>query len=205
MKKTNLTGWLASVALFALVQPAFAGPLEDGERAYQIGDYATALRIWRSMARAGYAPAQNDIGMMYAQGLDVPLDRDMAKLWYGKAAAQGFAMAQLNLGDMLADPQGRTPHYDQAAEFYRKAADQGLGAAQRRLGVLYRDGRGVERDPVKALTWFDIAATHGPVGDYQGRAEAAKLKSELSAKLSPAQVAEAEDQARSWVKVENPD
>lgn len=35
--------------------PAVAGPLEDGFAAYNKGDYATALRLWRALADQGDA------------------------------------------------------------------------------------------------------------------------------------------------------
>jgi uncharacterized protein len=40
--------------------------VEDGQAAYQIGDYATALEIFRSLAEQGNASAQFNLGVMYA-------------------------------------------------------------------------------------------------------------------------------------------
>ena len=45
--------------------PAVAGPLEDGLEAYEKGDYATALRLWRPLAEQGDADAQSNLGLMY--------------------------------------------------------------------------------------------------------------------------------------------
>jgi TPR repeat protein len=44
---------------------AVAGPYEDGVAAYEKGDYATALRVWRPLAEQGNAMAQYNLGVMY--------------------------------------------------------------------------------------------------------------------------------------------
>jgi TPR repeat protein len=48
------------------------GRLEDGETAYQRGDYATVLRLVRPLANQGVAHAQVGLGVMYALGQGVP-------------------------------------------------------------------------------------------------------------------------------------
>jgi hypothetical protein len=40
----------------------------DGLAAYDAGDYATALGIWRPLAEKGDASAQYDIGLIYTYG-----------------------------------------------------------------------------------------------------------------------------------------
>ena len=44
------------------------GPLEDAAAAYQRGNYATALRLWRPLAEQGDAEAQSNLGLMSAEG-----------------------------------------------------------------------------------------------------------------------------------------
>ena len=189
---------VAAVMAFSLSGAAAAGPFEDGSVAYQSGDYATALRVWRAVAAGGYAPAQNNLGMMYALGQDLPRDYARAKIWYGRAADQGFAVAQFNIGGLYADGLGAPQDYAKAADWFGKAAAQGYGAAQDRLGSLYAEGRGVQQDPVKALMWCDLAVAHFPRSDYDGRALAAKHRDSLAAKLTPGQIAEAQSLARGW-------
>jgi uncharacterized protein len=53
---------------------AVASPLEDADRAYYAGDYATALRILRPLAEQGEAEAQGKLGFMYANGQGLPQD-----------------------------------------------------------------------------------------------------------------------------------
>ena len=49
--------------------------------------------------------------------------------------------------------------YAQAAKFVRAAAEScNYGAAQNLLGMMYLEGKGVEKDELSALYWFDRAA-----------------------------------------------
>jgi TPR repeat protein len=79
---------------------AVAGPFEDGTAAYDRGDYATALRLFRPPADQGDARAQFALGWMYQYGKGVPLDYAAAIKWYRLAADQGLAGAQAFLGGM---------------------------------------------------------------------------------------------------------
>src|SRR5216684_6916578 len=75
-------------------------PMEDGLIAYERGDYAAALRLWRPPADRGDAAAQYNLGVMYLNGQGVPQDYAAAATWYLKAADQGYAAAQGSLGVM---------------------------------------------------------------------------------------------------------
>jgi TPR repeat protein len=96
-QRTNilLVGGVLALALFGAAR---AGPLEDALAAYQRGDYATAVQIWRPLAEQGDAFSQNSIGTMYQQGQGVAQDYMQAAAWYRRAADQGYADAQCNLG-----------------------------------------------------------------------------------------------------------
>jgi len=91
---------LVAVALFAGVVTAHAADSSEGYMAFQRGDYATALRIFRQLAAQGYATAPYKLGVMYGNGWGVPQDYGEAMRWYRKAAAQGYAAAQYRLGVM---------------------------------------------------------------------------------------------------------
>jgi TonB family protein len=80
--------------------------MEDGQTAYNMGDYKTALEIWRPMADEGNARAQNNLGVMYENGKGVPQNIAEAVRWYRLAAEQGYAGAQNNLGLIYAIGRG---------------------------------------------------------------------------------------------------
>ena len=76
--------------------PTASGSFEDGLDAYNIGDYATALRLWRPLAEHGLADAQHNFGIMYGTGRGVPQNYVQAHKWFNLAAIQGHKKAQKN-------------------------------------------------------------------------------------------------------------
>jgi TPR repeat protein len=128
---------LASV-FFALPCMAIAGPFEDGQAAYQRHDYASALRVWRSLAGQGSAPAEFSLGLMYSRGQGVPQDNAEAVKLYLEAANQGDGAAQLKLGTMFA--RGRTVPQDNvcALMWYNLAAAQSVEYASGKRDALER-------------------------------------------------------------------
>lgn len=96
MRRLLRHGLIAFTLFFA--GPVPAAPMEDGQAAYNRGDYATAERLWRPLADEGNARAQNNLGVMYENGKGVPQDIGEALKWYRLAAEQGYAGAQNNLG-----------------------------------------------------------------------------------------------------------
>jgi TPR repeat protein len=145
-----------------------AGPIEDraavykeGVAAYTRGDYATAMRLWHPLADQGFASAQSNIGLMYAEGRGVARDHAAAANWFRKAAEQGVASAQNNLGLMYDNGQGVPQDHAAAMSWYRKAAEQGHASAQNNLGVMYVKGQGVAPDHAAAVNWFRKAAEQG--------------------------------------------
>lgn len=69
----------------------------DGKVAFNNGDYAQALKIWESLANQGNADAQNNLGVMYAKGIGVTRDDQVALKWLLLAAAQGNELAKESL------------------------------------------------------------------------------------------------------------
>jgi hypothetical protein len=139
----------------------FAGDLEDGLAAYKRGDYKTAVATWTIGANKGDAKAQNNLGLMYAQGLGVPQDNKEAVSWFRKAAEKGDAEAQNNLGLTYAKGLGVPQDDEQAVSWFRKAAEEGYAEAQDNLGAMYANGRGLSQDYKQAAVWFRKAAEKG--------------------------------------------
>ncbi len=102
-----------ALVLLCLTAPAKADFVE-GWRAYQRGEYATALRHWNRLAEQGDPIAQYNVGVMYDEGTGV--DRDAAKVikWWRKAADQGHVMAQHNLAMVFVE-RGNEEDFRKAA------------------------------------------------------------------------------------------
>jgi TPR repeat protein len=184
----------AAVAAFilagGLAGSVVAGAFEDGMDAAESGDYETALRLWHPLADQGNATVQNLLGQMYRQGTGVPQDYAAAMSWYQKAADQGNAPAQFNLGFMYFNGLGVPHDYGAAMSWYRRAADQGNTAAQLNLGIMYLQGLGAPQDYVSAYMWFSLAAAAVPVVEFPN--VAAAYRDEVTQKMTPEQVAEAQ-------------
>ena len=79
--------------------------------------------------------------------------------------------------------------YATALRLWRPLADQGDAYAQYNLAVMYDTARGVPRDYVQAHMWFSLATT-------KGDKDAVKNRDAVAAKMTPAQIAEAQKLAR---------
>ena len=119
------------------------------------------------------------------------------RLWR-PLAEQGLAAAQFNLALMYDKGRGVPQDYVQVVKWYRLAADQGLAAAQSNLGTRYDEGRGVPQDYVQAHKWFNLAASQYPASEKERRDIAVKNRDIVAAKMTPAQIAEAQKLAREW-------
>jgi len=78
----------------------------------------------------GDAEAQNNLGLMYANGRGVTEDDEEAVRFYRLAAEQGNAAAQSNLGLMYANGEGVPQEYVRAYMWFDLAAAQGWALAQ---------------------------------------------------------------------------
>jgi TPR repeat protein len=183
---------IALLLLFALMDPAWAG-FEEGLTAYKHGDYATALREWRPLAKSGDARAQHALGLMYRKGYGVPRDYATARSWFEKAANQGFDISQLNMALLYREGLGVAQNYAEAAKWYRKAALRGNVEAQYNLGLFYGKGSGVPKDDIQAYVWSDLAALLYPPGNF--RDDAIQNRDFATLTMTTTQKTEAEAQA----------
>ncbi len=113
------------------------------------------------------------------------------------AAEQGDPDAQNELGEMYARGEGVAKDFRQAAKWYRLAADQGHGPAQLNLGRAYANGLGVPGDHIRAHLWLNLASTSGDE-------DARSARDELTEKMTPEQIAEAQRLANVWWESHEP-
>ena len=71
------------------------------------------------------------------------------------------------------------------------------GEALYELGMMYAAGRTVPADLVLAHKWFNLAA-------MRGNSEAIRLRREIAAEMSAAEIAAAQRAARDWLKTPRP-
>ena len=124
--------------LFAAVigiSTALCADFVTGTAAYEKGDYATALKEWEPLAKAGGSAAQFNLGLLYYDGKGVPQDFAEAARWFLKSADHGYVSAERNLGNMYAVGKGVKLDYVQAYKWLSLCASTGEEkcAAQRDL------------------------------------------------------------------------
>ena len=118
-----------------------------------------------------------------------------------KAAKEGSAVAQFSLGVMnypIGDPSfdENKGNLNEALIWYRRGADQGDTDLQVVLGLAYAEGLGLPQDFVEAHKWYNLAASRVKYADM--RADLMKRRDDLAAKMTAAQIAEAQKLAREW-------
>jgi uncharacterized protein len=182
----------ASLMIAAPTAAAFAGPVEDGNAAYQRGDYRTALKLLQPLVDQGNADAQDNLAIMYYVGQGVPQNRSEAIRLYRLAAEQGNAHAQDALGFAYQNGVGAQRDVNEAAKWFRKAADQDNLDAQFNLGEMHELGNGVPQDYVLAYMWFTLVASHGT------RPYAMRGRDRVAQQMTPEQIAQAQKLAQEW-------
>lgn len=126
--------------------------------AYGVEDDMAPLRaLAQREAARGNDGARAMLGL-----LDGRTDKDQtvkAMSWLQDAADRGRPEAQFQLAFQY--ETAPAPDFRRAFQLYEKAALQDYAMAQSNLATLYLFGRGVKRDPEKALEWSLKAAEKG--------------------------------------------
>jgi S1-C subfamily serine protease len=159
VEKATFIG-VASAVLLGTSLLAVAAPTGGPSR-------GPALLEIRKTAEAGDADAQYSMGLLYATGEGVPLEREQARKWMRKAAEQGDPRAQNQLG-LLLDPLwfGRraSEQAHEAARWYKRAAQQGYGPAAHNLQAM-KDARLVADDVPDPVTLQPASLAPAPAAN----------------------------------------
>jgi hypothetical protein len=138
-----------------------ASTLDEGLKAYESGDYQTAIEKWQALIEQGSPDGLFYLGVMYAGGKGLAQDKAKAFQLYSEAAQKDHVSAQYNLGMQYATGEGVTQDFSKAEFWWTRAAERGLMQAQFNLGNLYYYGLTGEKDPVTARKWLTLAAKQG--------------------------------------------
>ena len=140
--------------LLALVYHDAKAEFADGVAAYRRGEYAAAFSEFTIAAARNNLVAQNVLGTMYAEGLGVERNDQLAIDWFLKAQARGSAEAMANLAKMYALGRGVAQNNTTALQYYGDAALSGFQPAILRMAEIYEKGElGVTPDKELALGW----------------------------------------------------
>jgi Sel1 repeat len=137
---------------------ARASDLEDGNVAFDAGQYHHALKLWSAAAQAGDPQAAFNLGLLYDLGDGVAESAETAFTWYRRAAQAGLPSAAFNVGVMYDSGRGAPADRAEAAIWYARSAALGEARAAFNLGQLYEWGQGVPRNIDAAIAWYTAAA-----------------------------------------------
>lgn len=98
--------------------------MAEAVAAWRAGDFASAERLLRPLARSGDAAAETLLGVAAARGLTGEPDPAVAAAWYFRAARRGFRPAQLALADAYRRGEG-LPRDEAKAAALERAANGG--------------------------------------------------------------------------------
>ncbi|MBE03896.1 MAG: hypothetical protein CMD67_02020 [Gammaproteobacteria bacterium] len=194
MRKLLVT--LAIAVALLLGTGSARADFDDANKAYQRGDFTTALKMYKPLAEQGIARAQTSLGVMYLRGDGVPKDYSEALKWFRLAAEQGEAFAQYSLGNIYAEGLGVPKNGTEAVKWYLLAAEQGLMRAMRNLAGIYVTGQGTPVNYIKGYMWSALAKAKG----WKESSEAFQW---LEAKMTESEIAQAQQLAAEWWKKYN--
>ena len=146
---------------------------------------AKALENAMKGANAGNLDAVNQVGLYYQYGYGLKQDKIAAAGWFNFAAQYDHPAALSNLGQCYEAGQGFKPNLKTAARIYADAAKLNDPFGCLNLARCLKDGLGVEKHLGNAYVNFARAA-------LLGIKAAEPLRDEVKAKLSPAELKEAE-------------
>jgi uncharacterized protein len=151
-----------------------------------------ALRYLTLSTEQQWPPAIFRLSQVYLAGEHVPRDLVRAREYLARAAELNDPSAQFNLGLTFLQGQFGETNYSKAAGLLRSSAEQGNASAQSAYANMVARAQGTELDLVEAWKWFELAAT-------QGEKNAPAAMKILATHLTPAQIEEARQRAKTFV------
>ena len=162
-----------------------------------------ALDQLRTLAEGGAADAQVRLASIYANNAELRDYTESAK-WYLAAALQGNAVAQVSIGGAYADGRGVEQDLENAEFWLRIAADQGHWLGSGLLGDLHRGSHPSRPgDFVQAYRWYTVGAMIlAEIGREDILEGMLMRRSRIAERMTPEEIAEAEELAAGWVRKE---
>ena len=166
-------------------QTRLADGIKDLRAQYDQG----ALALLKPLADEGNPKAQYWLADIDENGLGVKRDMTAALDLLDKAANHGFEPAERHLGELYLRGDETLQNFGKAETWLQKAALAGDAEAQQELGQIYALGLGVAADPSEAYGWYENAVVGGD-------GLAAHVRDDLLTRMSPAQIAKGEADAK---------
>ena len=156
-------------------------------------NYLEAAHHYAVAANAGYAPAENDLGVLETYGRGMVINHQRAFELFAKAANSGWPPAMNSLGAAYSNGWGVKEDDARALSLFEKAIEAGSADGLAEAGIMYFGGKGTERDYEAAAQYFQQAADIG--NGYSMKFLALMYEHGLLGKPDPAKAAELRLQA----------
>jgi uncharacterized protein len=128
-----------------------------------VADGVEAAKWTKLAAESEHPSALNNLGVLIANGWNMPRDDLKATELFKRAAEAGVLDAQVSYAIMAAEGRGMAKNPAESAKWYEVAAERGAPLAQIALAWAYSGGLGIPRDDAKALQWLIRASGKGCV------------------------------------------
>ena len=158
---------LASINVLSVVKSKHLKRLISGDIGLNCSNLSLVICIeeeiknLKKLAEQGDALAQNELSLLYYDGMGVEKNLELAFFWIQKSAEQGYAPAQHNLSRMYYNGEGIEKNLELAFYWIQKSAEQGDALAQYNLSRMYFNGEGVEKNLKLAFYWMQQSAEQG--------------------------------------------
>lgn len=134
---------------------------KEGERLFNAGDMAGAVRAFARCAEMGDASCELQLGWHYEEGKGIGKNLGQAVRWYRAAAEQNHPRAEENLGTMYQFGRGVAKNCKTAVEWYARGALQNDHGNLYGLARMYHYGFGVKEDRAKAHALYRQSSAFG--------------------------------------------
>ncbi len=131
------------------------------QRDTSVDNFSCEKDRYEAMADDGVSYAQNILGLIYENALEVQKDLTKAFKWYEVSAKQGLAKAEFNLALCYFYAKGCQRDYEKAIEFFTLASSQNHNRSFYYLAKMYEEGLGLKQDIQKAKQNYKLSAYHG--------------------------------------------
>jgi uncharacterized protein len=123
--------------------------------------FPAALKWLSKAAAQRFAPAEGNLGNLYASGHGVPKNAEKAVRWYQLATGHGDVEGQYNLARAYQLGAGVTKNPTKAEELYTQSIGRGYLKSFHNLGVMHLIGDGIPKNLVEAQRLFQLASDKG--------------------------------------------
>jgi TPR repeat protein len=169
MRKLTATICLTISVLLGGAGGLYASDYEIAGKAYERGDYKTALEHYRALALSGHAQAQYDLGVIDLTGKGLEPQKDPSQVL--KVMNRGIELITLSAKQENPDALGMLAGFHErgfaqfpkdlrkAYSLRQKAASTGDGVALYNLATAIMQGTGTPPNPALAARLFEQAAS----------------------------------------------